>query len=491
MSDISAPVELLRWIDACCDRFESEWLAGHAPRIEDFLAEVPPTNREALLSALVDVQKELLGRGLSSAASESASEISFAEAVATNDDTVVSVTLRVTAGPYKCQQFVFDRHETLLVGRSSSAQLRLERDVHFSRHHLRLEVNPPECLLIDLDSMNGTFVNGERVRQHLLKDGDVISGGDTEMLVSIVDPLQTLCRTGIREAHHGADVTPAAANSLPSVSGYEITRKLGGGDLGTVYKATRLATGEVCALKVLTPATRLSDRAMQTFLREAGVLNQLHHPHIVRLLDLGATSGRLYIATEYVPAVAWDDVMERATPETRIRVACGIIGQVLDALQHAHTRSFVHRDIKPSNILVRRQGKRLVAKLTDFGLAKCYVNAGLSQLTHAGDVLGSLPYMSPEQFIDSRSARPACDIYSTGATLYRLLTGHDPFRFDKGRCQFLVILEDEPIPLRQSFPQVPAALAEIVHRALAKDPQQRFSSAAEMHHALLPFGRRR
>ena len=98
--------------------------------------------------------------------------------------------------------------------------------------------------------------------------------------------------------------------------------------------------------------------------------------------------------------------------------------------------------------------------------------------------------MSPEQFIDSRHAKPPCDIYSTGATLYRLLTGHDPFVFAKGPCKFRAILEDEPIPLRKSFPQVPEPLAKIVHRALAKDPSDRFTSAAEMRHHLLPFGRR-
>ena len=132
----------------------------------------------------------------------------------------------------------------------------------------------------------------------------------------------------------------------------------------------------------------------------------------------------------------------------------------------------------------------MVAKLSDFGLAKRYADAGLSQLTRDGDVLGSLAYMSPEQFIDSRHAKPPCDIYSTGATLYRLLTGHDPFVFAKGTCKFRAILEDEPVPLRKSFPQVPAALADIVHRALAKHPSDRFASAAEMRHQLLPFGRR-
>lgn len=524
MSHSLPSVEALREIDSVCDRFEAEWLAGHKPRVEDFLSDVTAGDREAWLSALLDVQRELICRDN---AATPLAEAPLAAPSATARS-VATVRLRVTAGPHIGREFQFDQHETLLAGRSPFAQLRLDDDVHFSRNHFRLEVNPPECQLIDLDSTNGTFVNGKRVRQQTLKDGDVVLVGDTELTVSSFDPQATLLRVvppparpkrakvvrGSPNPAHGADRKVSAfpsqtadeqgdlrsndlcgvgrsAHNVPTVPGYEIENEVGWGDLGTTYRATRLATGEPCALKVLTPTDRMSERTVQAFLREAGVHSQLHHPHIVSLLDLGSANGLLYIATEFVPAVKWDTVMEKATPANRVRVACGLICQVLDALEYAHTRSFVHRDIKPSNVLVRREGRRLVAKLSDFGLAKRYADAGLSQLTRDGDVLGSLPYMSPEQFIDSRHAKPTCDIYSAGATLYRLLTGHDPFVFTKGKCKFRAILEDEPIPLRKSFPQVSESLAKIVHRALAKDPTDRFTSAAEMRHALLHFGRRK
>jgi serine/threonine-protein kinase len=524
MSPLLSSVEALREIDSVCDRFEAEWLAGHKPRVEDFLSDAVVGDREAWLSALLDVQRELICRD-NAPAPVAAAPLTVPPATAS---AVATVRLRVTAGPYIGREFQFDQHETLLAGRSAFAQLRLVDDVHFSRNHFRLEVNPPECHLIDLDSTNGTFVNGKRVRQKDLKDGDLVLVGDTELTVTSFDPQATLLRVvppsarpkrpevvrGSPDHAHATDRKVSSASlpegadeqgnllsndlhgggspvhSPPAVTGYRIENEVGWGDLGVTYRATRLATGEPCALKILSPADRMNDRTVQSFLREAGVLNQLHHPHIVRLLDLGSANGLLYIATEFVSAVRWDVAMEKATPQTRIRLACGLICQVLDALEYAHTRSFVHRDIKPSNVLVRRDGRRLVAKLSDFGLAKQYADAGLSQITHDGDVLGSLPYMSPEQFIDSRHAKPTCDLYSAGATLYRLLAGHDPFLFAKGKCKFLAILEDDPIPIRQSFPQVPAALAEIVHRALAKEPQQRFSSAAEMRHVLLPFARR-
>ena len=161
-----------------------------------------------------------------------------------------------------------------------------------------------------------------------------------------------------------------------------------------------------------------------------------------------------------------------------------MINQVLAALQYAHSRSLVHRDIKPGNILIARDGQTLSAKLADFGVAKHYTNAGFSQITRAGDVVGSLPYMPPEQFLNSREARPSCDLYAAGAALYHWLTDHTPHDFPAGRSQFLVVLEDAPVPIATRLPETPPALAAFLDRALARQPEHRFASADEMRHAL-------
>ncbi len=509
-------VKLLKHIDLACDRFEEHWLAGRQPRIEDYVAEVSPADRLAVLHALSQVQQELVLKQLESLADEVefveatpdevAESASFIEAPTQVDrpgnDACAGVILTVTAGPHQGQTFEFDRHETLLAGRSPKATLRLENDPHFSRHHFRLEVNPPLVHLIDLDSRNGTFVNGTRIHERTLAHGDLISGGQTVLQLSIDDTARTLDASPI--GHHAPRPTVSSINpsietppaattptvTTPSIPGYEILEILGRGPLGTTHRARQRTTNLECAIKILQPSGQISERSIQTFLREARVLNQLNHRNLIRLRDMGAANGTLYLVTEFVSVMPWDEVLAVATSEARIRMACGVACQILDGLQYAHTRSLVHRDIQPSNILVVRQDRKLIAKLADFGFAKSYIDAGFSQITHDGAIIGSLPYMSPEQFMDSRHAKPACDIYSMGATLYRLLTGHDPFVFDKTRCKFLAILEDDPIPLRQSFPQVPAGLAAIVHRALAKEPAERFASAAEMRHALLPFSRR-
>jgi serine/threonine-protein kinase len=283
---------------------------------------------------------------------------------------------------------------------------------------------------------------------------------------------------------------PQAPSAAPpntsgvDIPGYELQETIGRGDLGTVFRATQLANRRTCALKVMTPAVSVGDKALQLFLRECAVLSQLNHPHIVKLLDQGTANGCLYIATEYVPTVQLAEQLQTRSLTERLRVCCGLINQVLAALQYAHNRSLVHRDVKPGNILIARHGQTLTAKLADFGVAKHYTNAGFSQITRSGDVVGSLPFMPPEQFLNSREARPACDLYAAGATLYHWLTGHTPHQFPPGRSQFLVVLEDAPMAISARLPQLPAVIAAFVDRALAREPKHRFASADEMRHAL-------
>lgn len=523
-------VDALRRIDSVCDQFEEAWRSGSRPRIEDYLAAANPAERESLLDALQALQHELI-LGLPSSEPAQAQDIHFLEIPDDSDsrktdyDSVipeetwssddaekrVRVVLRVVDGPHSGQEFVFTNHDTLLVGRISKAQLRLKDDLHFSRYHFRLEFKPPTCFLLDLSSRNGTFVNGTRVSECFLNDGDVISGGRTKMSVSIVKPRgQSSARQpeAIVPVPEGLK-TPAAERQLRntsnqdgapflppkpaapqiSIPGFQIQHAIGRGDLGTVYQATQVATGLPCSLKVIFPSGDVSQVAIKMFLREAKLVSQLKHPHIVSFLEMGESRNHIFLATEFVETVRWEELVQRWSPQQRIRNSCGLMCQVLSALDYAHSCSFVHRDIKPANILITRQNGKLAAKVSDFGLAKQYTTAGMSQITRDGDVIGSLPFMSPDQFINSREARPACDIYSAGATLYWMLTGFEPIPLENHPCKFLAILEDSPTPITRHNPALPPALADLVHRALDKSPEKRFASADEMRQQLRQFCR--
>jgi serine/threonine-protein kinase len=411
----------------------------------------------------------------------------------------VRVALEVVSGPHQGAHFEFDRYDTFLVGRGSWSHLCLQDDLHFSRHHFRIEIRPPDCYLVDLGSRNGTLVNGNRVNATFLRDGDVISGGKTEIRVSVSSaqprvPVDTPTVLGAFKSTITSDRTAATRAekkfaSIREIPGYELQEEIGGGSMGVVFRAIHSATAQPVAIKVISPRQSTSEAAMQLFVREASLLGRLSHPHIVQCLDFGYTTGQLYMVMEYVPAISYETVLEEQR-SARTRVSCAIVCQVLRALEHAHRMSIVHRDIKPENVLLWRKGRKLNAKLADFGLAKNYAYAGLSEISRLGDIRGTIAYLAPELVIDCRQARPAGDIYAIGATLYRYLTNEFPFDFgDKNKLA--VVLEDEPVPIRQRAPQVSAAVAEIVHRALAKDPGSRFSSARAMLEALEPFSVRR
>lgn len=519
MNDPKISLATLRRIDQACDQFEEAWRAGENPRLETFLTECEVHERTRLLESLQKLQQELILSQLQRKSNADTQQLEVdpqpvvqtAPARVRHDDVffkevparVVNssnskVLLKVIAGPHEGEQFDFEGHDTLLVGRSTQAKLQLRDDPHFSRHHCRLEIKPPTCYLMDLHSRNGTYVNGERISERFLEDGDIISGGRTKMIVSISNPdASTVDRPTFplpagqkRSSREGTDgQSKPQKKSAFSVPGYEIHEQLGEGDLGVVFRAERLSVREPCALKVLMPEAQSDEKSIKEFLREATVLSQLQHPHIVRFLEMGAAGDTIFLATEYVDSIPWSRIVTKNLPEKRIRLACGLMCQILSGLQYAHSRSLVHRDVKPSNILILKKEGKLIAKLSDFGLAKQYTMAGMSQITRDGDVLGSLPYMSPDQFSNSREARPTCDIYSAGATLYWLLTGHEPIRMDSHPCKFLAILEAEPTPIQKYNPDVPDGLAHVVHCALEKTAEKRFTSAAEMRERLKKFAR--
>lgn len=403
----------------------------------------------------------------------------------------MKLILVVHAGPLAGARFEFDRHETFLVGRAPDTHLTLSEDAHFSRHHFVLEVNPPQCLLRDLNSRNGTFVNGRRVTQALLKHGDEISGGKTRMRVELeatprelkdvaaTPPAPAPQPASMRDDSHVLDFQP--------VPDYEVLSLLGQGKMGTVYLARHRETDERFALKVITPESSVRPKVISLFLREVSVLSQLHHPRIVRLHDTGASGGMLYFVMEYIETVDVHEVLAGRSEAFKTKTFCAIISQVLEGLAHAHARSFVHRDIKPGNILLSRVGKSLHVKVADFGLAKNYMNAGLSGMTVEGELLGTCAFMAPEQILNARDSKPTVDIYSAGASLYQFLANQYPHEYTRDQHPLATVLEEDAVPLTTRAPHIPAELAAIVHRSLARRPEDRFQTAEEMRDALAPF----
>jgi serine/threonine-protein kinase len=278
------------------------------------------------------------------------------------------------------------------------------------------------------------------------------------------------------------------ADRSPDLPGYRLVRELGRGGMGVVYLADRLAGNRPVAVKTIRPAAGTDPLHVQLFLREADILRQLDHPNVVRFDEMGEADGVLFFVMEYVEgtdAGQWLRAKGRLPPRTAVRLA----SQALEGLEYAHGLRFVHRDIKPANLLVGGASGARRVKLADFGLARVYQASQVSGLTTEGQVRGTPAYMPPEQVSNFREVKPTADVYSLAATLYQLLAGAPVHDFRPGESPFAVILNDDPVPLRDRNPDVPANLAKVVHRGLARDPARRWPSAAAFRKALSPFAR--
>ncbi|TWU30876.1 serine/threonine protein kinase [Novipirellula artificiosorum] len=287
------------------------------------------------------------------------------------------------------------------------------------------------------------------------------------------------------KASQNASSVDENAEKMGQIGQYELLAKLGEGGMGAVYKALHTRLKKVVALKVL-PENRLRDtRAVARFEREMEAVGRLEHVNIVRAMDANVYEGNHYLVIEYVDGVDLADLVRTIGP-LPIADACELIRQAAIGLQHAHEHSLVHRDIKPSNIMLSSEGQ---VKILDLGLARLH-NGQQDELTSKGQMMGTLDYMAPEQTGHSHDVDIRADIYSLGATLYKLLCGHAPYshpRYDTA-VKKLAALAIEPIPpIEELRSEVPDRLATAVHKMLAKEADERFATPIEVVDALTPL----
>lgn len=258
---------------------------------------------------------------------------------------------------------------------------------------------------------------------------------------------------------------------------YLLRAEIGRGSMGVVYRATHVTQRAEYAVKVLLEALTSDDSFVTRFKQEADVVRQLNHPNIIRVYDRGTQGEYLYFVMEYFPGATAGQLLKRFGRLNAQQVV-GIAQQTADALAYAHTNGhLVHRDIKPENLLV---GEQWSVKVLDFGLARI---EGAKSITSAGTVVGSLYYVSPEQLrgrkLDGRS-----DVYGLGVSMYEMLSGRRPFLGQTFTELSGAILSGKCVPLGQLEPTIPLELERVVARAMARDLEDRYASAAELWHDL-------
>lgn len=272
-------------------------------------------------------------------------------------------------------------------------------------------------------------------------------------------------------ASHGVAVDRVLAGR------YRLVAPLARGGMAEVWEATDEILTRSVAVKVLLPYLAADDAFVTRFKREAVAAARLSHPHIVAIYDTCTEGDIEAIVMELVRGSTLRELLDRNGPVPAPR-AGEIAAQVADALDHAHRSGLVHRDVKPGNILLSNDGRVLV---TDFGIAKAVQTS--ADLTEVGQVMGTAKYLSPEQ-VQGLPLDPRSDVYALGVVLYEMLCGRPPFDGETTTAVAVARLTTEPLRPRQVRPSIPRALEDIVLKAMARAPEARHSSAAEMRAAL-------
>lgn len=384
--------------------------------------------------------------------------------------------LRIVEGADRGKEFNLPKDGKYIIGRSMQADLQIF-DVMASRQHAAVIVERGRALLEDLGSTNGTLLNGKEAKKLPLHSGDIITIGSTNIEFLWVTKAPKVAPVPPKE-EPTKPVTSAQAGRV--IGGYKVMERIGVGGMGTVYKAVQVSMGRTVAFKVLNITSCDTDRAIKEFLREARTGASLNHPNIVTFYDCGRDKGIYYIAMEYIEGVPLDNILEEKGAFD-VTLALDIAIQVTDALAYMYSKGIIHRDIKPSNIMLTRQK---IVKLTDFGLAKKFIRAGLTGYTKVGEGKGTLEYMPPEQISDALHCDQRADIYSVGATLYDMLTGRPPFS-DKSMRRLIESVESKyPTPIKKLNPKVPDFVCKIVEKCMRKKPEERYQHPSELLRAL-------
>jgi serine/threonine protein kinase len=404
----------------------------------------------------------------------------------------MSLQLHVVAGPDTGRTHTVQPGNEMIVGRGNHAYYRVH-DPRASRSHCQLLLEGDQVTVVCLGGSGGTRVNGKPVQKQILKLGDVLQVGDTQMRLQMGDFPLDEAMAAMGTAH--PDPKPAPdSGKLESLSGTKLARfdigpAIGRGESSMVFCANDTEDNRPVALKVLLPEFSQSEEDLQRFIRAMKTMMPLKHPNLVRLYGAGKTGPYCWVAMEYIAGENLQQVIGRMGVVGMLdwKNVFKIAVQVARALAYAHGQQIIHRNVTPTNIL--RDATTKDVKLGDLMLSKALEGNMAKNITRPGELVGDVTYMSPERTrgvtdIDQRS-----DLYGLGATLYALLTSRAPFE-GANLVETITKIRQEP-PVKPSKFQlaIPHPFEMVVMKLLEKRPEDRYATADDLIRDLEKIGK--
>jgi serine/threonine protein kinase len=390
--------------------------------------------------------------------------------------------LIVISGPEKGRTFFLDDGQTLSIGRGKDSNTQIN-DPRMSRVHCRVAVDGGKTLLTDAGSTGGTHVGQSQIKEHELKPGDTFRIGDSEIRY-ILDGASDQATVAGNQAF-GRPKPQPKTKRLQDLIGetfadYRLDSIITMGNSGMVFKGTDTKHDRVVAVKVLSPDFANSEEQKERFVRAMKTMLPIQHVNIVRLYNAGKKGPFCWAAMEFIDGESMTQVIDRIGIEGMLdwRVTWRAAVHLARALNEAYQNNIIHRNVTPANILRRSSDK--VCLLGDLVLAKALERTLAKQVTQPGQLIGDVPYMSPERTRDSASADHRSDLYGLGATLYALLTGQPPFEGDSLPLLIQQVRESDPKPPKEFQLAIADLFQDVVMQLLAKRPEDRYDTPRDL-----------
>jgi serine/threonine protein kinase len=399
--------------------------------------------------------------------------------------------LIVISGPDAGRVFSLEDGQTIVIGRGQASNTQIN-DPRMSRIHCQVQADGGKTWLLDNGSSSGTLVGGEKITRHELKPGEVFQVGDTQIRFQLESHQEASTLAGdsiFGRPKPQPAITPLKDLVGTSLAHYRLDAIIAPGESGMIFNAWDTEKNRIAAVKVLTPDFAHQEEQKERFVRAMRTMIDVRHPHLVQLYHAGKSGPYCWAAMELVEGEDLTKVIQRIGIEGMLdwREVYRVAVHVGRALHEAHQRKIIHRNVTPANILRRHKDK--VCLLGDLMLAKALEGSLVRQVTQPGQLIGDVPYMSPERTRDQTAVDHRSDIYGLGATLYALLTGRPPFESHSLPELIRMVRQVEPRQPKEYQFSINDRFQDLVLQMIAKRPEDRFQTPAALLRDLERIGR--